>query len=106
MCPISVKELDRPITQEEKRHLMSNAADRFKEINDILATVPSRTPPHGTTAPTCHVLTQSPPPLRRAAAAAEDQVTGCAALLRTARSAGGLTLVHVACCGVCVVIGK
>lgn len=38
----SVKELDRPITQEEKRHLMSDAADRFKEINDILATVPSQ----------------------------------------------------------------
>jgi len=37
-----VKELDRPITQEEKRHLMLNAAVRFKEINDILATVPSR----------------------------------------------------------------
>ncbi len=86
MHPISVKELDRPITQEEKRHLMSNAADRFKEINDILATVPSRTPPHRTTTPTCHharhVLTLSPPPLRRTAAAAEDQVTGCTALLR------------------------
>jgi hypothetical protein len=39
----SVKELDRPITQEEKKHLMLNAAVRFKEINDILATVPSRT---------------------------------------------------------------
>jgi aarF domain-containing kinase len=38
----SVKELDQPITQAEKNHLMSNAASRFKEINDILATVPSQ----------------------------------------------------------------
>jgi hypothetical protein len=81
---------------------MSDAADRFKEINDILATVPSRTPPHPT-APPRHVLTlSSSTPLCRAAAAAEDQVLAAQPSGGGGGSAGGLTLVYVVCCVVCV----